>query len=129
MAFCRWTAPSPPTAAAAAAAQSGTLAGTGSITANGGNGAGIFGGGGGGGRIAIFITSQTNGFTGIVSAYGGGGANYGGAGTIYYGAYSTNSAQLILDNNNNAGTNTSFDFNSMNVTVQNRAVGLLPASG
>ncbi len=107
-----------------------TFAGSGSVTANGGKGANVYGGGGGGGRIAILNISKTNSFTGIISAYGGGGANYGGAGTIYYGPYYTNFAQVILDNNNNAGTNTTFDFLSgMDVTIQNQATGVMPVSG
>lgn len=110
---------------------SGNIFGTGSICANGGNGALTYGGGGGGGRIAIYsaavVGPLTNLLTGVISAYGGGGASYGGAGTVYY---STNSGTLlVLDNNGNLGTNTSFDFyNGMNVTVQNGAIGLLPSS-
>jgi hypothetical protein len=111
-----------------------TLNGTGSITANGGNGAANIGGGGGGGRIALLINgspfSKTNIFGGTVTAYGGGGANYGGAGTVYYQTNLLNfSPMVVLDNNGHAGTNTSFDFNNYDVTVQNGAIGLLPSSG
>jgi len=113
-----------------------SLAGIGTVAANGGNGADAIGGGGGGGRIAIITANfpefppHTNIFTGTVSAYGGGGANYGGAGTIYLRTNLQSVALLILDNGNNAGTNTSFDFAiNMDVTVQNKAVGLLPATG
>jgi hypothetical protein len=105
----------------------GSLAGSGSITANGGNGAMNFGGGGGGGRIAIYFNS--NSFAGNISAYGGGGANFGGAGTIYYKTNNQAYGLLVLDNANNAGTNTSFDSITMDVTIQNRAVGLLPIGG
>ncbi len=112
------------------AAGPGLFTGSGTITANGGNGAG-FGGGGGGGRIAYSF--YTNSFTGKISAFGGGGYAYGGAGTIYT---TTNTATtggnygiLLLDNANNPGTNSSFDFNNMDVIVQNKAIGLLPASG
>lgn len=104
------------------------LTGSGTISANGGNGVSLIGGGGGGGRIAIFINGRTNSLTGTVSAYGGGGANYGGAGTIYYGSYFTNSPLLVLDNANNRGTNTTFDLLSMNVLIQRKAVGQLPAA-
>ncbi len=112
-----------------------SITGTGAINANGGSGALNYGGGGGGGRIAIITVYATKGsgnfaFTGTVSAYGGGGANYGGAGTIYY---QTNSqlpiGSLILDNNGNVGTNTAFTFASMNMTVQNGAIGQFPSSG
>jgi len=104
-----------------------SLTGSGSITANGGSGAGNIGGGGGGGRIAVYFNS--NNFTGAITAYGGGGANYGGAGTVYYKTNSQNYGLLVLDNANNAGTNTTFDSVSMDVTVQNKAVGMLPSLG
>ena len=112
-----------------------SLAGTGAITANGGNGANAIGGGGGGGRIVMSTLNgpgfppRTNIFTGNLAACGGGGANYGGAGTIYVRTNSSATGLLILDNANNAGTNTSFDFINVDVTVQNKAVGLLPTSG
>ncbi len=113
-----------------AGSQGGSFAGSGSVTANGGSGALNSGGGGGGGRIAIYSNgARTNSFAGTVSAYGGGGANYGGAGTIYYLTNSQGYGLLVLDNANNAGTNTSFDFTTMDVTVQNKAVGLLPPGG
>ena len=109
----------------------GTFKGSGSITANGGNGA-LFGGGGGGGRIAIFYYSNFvahSTFNGSVTAFGGSGANYGGAGTIYTQNYLQQLPQLILDNGGNAGTNTTFDFSYTDVTVQNKAVGVLQSSG
>ncbi len=104
-----------------------TLIGNGIISANGGNGANGFGGGGGGGRIAINFNSDT--FTGNISAFGGSGYNYGGAGTIYTKTNSQIFGQVLLDNGNNSGTNTTFDFNIVNITVQNRAIGVLPSSG
>jgi hypothetical protein len=105
----------------------GSLTGSGSITANGGAGALNIGGGGGGGRIAIYF--NTNAFAGIVSAHGGGGAGFGGAGTVYYKTNSQIFGLLVLDNANNAGTNTSFDFLNLDLTIQNHAVGLMPAVG
>ncbi|MFH1784517.1 MAG: Ig-like domain-containing protein [bacterium] len=59
------------------------FAGSGLITANGGNGDTTyhFGSGGGGGRIAIY--NNTNTFDGIITADGGTGENNGAAGTIY----------------------------------------------
>lgn len=103
-----------------------TFTGNGSISAHGGNGA-TYGGGGGGGRIAVYF--DTNNFSGGIAAFGGGGYAYGGAGTVYLKTNSQPYGQLLLDNNNHAGTNTSFDFNNYDVTVQNRANGLLPVSG
>src|ERR1017187_10415580 len=84
----------------------GTLAGLGVIAANGGAG-NDWGGGGGGGRIAIIYGSC--GFSGLVSAYGGGGYAAGGAGTIYTKLNSQSaSAQVLVDNGGQAGTNTTF---------------------
>ncbi len=105
-----------------------SIAGNGSITANGGSGALNVGGGGGGGCIEIVCTKfpQTNVFAGTVSAYGGGGANYGGAGTILYRTNEQVSGLLVLDNDGNAGTNTPVSGDE-NVTVQNGAIGVLPA--
>jgi len=80
-----------------------------------------------GGRIAIYF--NTNAFAGIVSAHGGGGAGFGGAGTVYYKTNSQIFGLLVLDNANNAGTNTSFDFLNLDLTIQNHAVGLMPAVG
>jgi len=61
----------------------GTLAGNGSVTANGGSTDYYYSGGGGGGRIAIYYGSST--FSGGLTALGGlsTGANSGGAGTLY----------------------------------------------
>lgn len=108
----------------------GSLTGAGRITANGGNGGLNSGGGGGGGRIALnFNGNPKSGFfTGTVSAFGGGGTGFGGAGTIYYNTNAPAYGLLVLDNNNNAGTNTSFDAANMDVTIQNQAVGLIPVS-
>ena len=113
----------------------GAFGGAGSITANGGNGANGIGGGGGGGRIAIYALNNpgypplTNSFTGVISAYGGGGWQFGGAGTIYFQTNGGGYPLLVLDNASHAGTNTSFDTLTMNATIQNGAVGLLPVSG
>jgi hypothetical protein len=95
------------------------------MRANGGNGVNL-GGGGGGGRITVL--SQTNQFSGSMTAYGGGGAAYGGAGTIYlgsssYGKPSTN--QLIIDNGGRSGTNTSLgttQFGTIDLDLINGAV-------
>ncbi|MFH1004832.1 MAG: hypothetical protein V1781_04990, partial [Bacteroidota bacterium] len=87
------------------------LSGAGSITSNGGNGAGnLGGGGGGGGRIAIYYSTNT--LSGIVTAYGGsrGGYNsdcgnnnsqYGGIGTVYYKQSSQSNGDLILNSGGN----------------------------
>ena len=100
-----------------------TITGTGSITANGGNGVSNIGGGGGGGMIAI----NTNSFSGIISAYGGTGANYGGAGTIFTKAKFANLAALVVDNGGHRGTNTPITTSSSYcaLSVQNGAVAAL----
>ncbi|MFZ2881675.1 MAG: hypothetical protein WA019_01225, partial [Candidatus Moraniibacteriota bacterium] len=75
------------------------LSGTGSITANGGNGnTATIGGGGGGGRIAIYYTTDTSSI--IYQTYGGTGYNFAGAGTIYKKATSDTYGDLMIDNNN-----------------------------
>jgi len=84
-----------------------TFAGSGSITANGGNG--HFGGGSGaGGRIAIAYGSNT--FSGTLSAHGGQTAvsgQLGGAGTIYMKANGASVFDLmILNGANTAGVET-----------------------
>jgi hypothetical protein len=100
----------------------GTLFGSGSITANGGNGANSIGGGGGGGRLVI--SPATDLFEGEISAYGGGGGNWGGAGTVLIAAQGQ-TAQLILDNNGHAGTNTLVQSagSSTDLIVRGGAVG------
>jgi len=81
----------------------GRLAGSGSITANGGAG-NNYGGGGGGGRIAV--TYGTNLFSGVISAFGGpgGGGVWGGAGTIYRRANSSQLGSVLVDNGGHGGT-------------------------
>lgn len=83
----------------------GTLAGNGSVTANGGSTDYYESGGGGGGRIAIYYGSST--FSGGLTALGGlspgaGGLNTGacsgGAGTLYTQANSESVGDLRLDN-------------------------------
>ena len=59
----------------------GTFTGTGSITANGGDGFSGASGGGAGGRIAIHYNTNT--FTGTISAAGGSGSENGQNGTIF----------------------------------------------
>ena len=76
----------------------GTLAGSGSITANGGSAGYAQSGGGGGGRIALYYGSST--FSGGLTALGGlsAAANSGGAGTLYTKVNSQSSGDLLLDN-------------------------------
>ena len=85
-----------------------TLAGNGTITANGGGGSASTGGpGGGGGRIAIWLSSGTD-FGGVTNTAWGGrtgtGAAYasGAAGTIYLqtAGQSEGQGSLIVDNHN-----------------------------
>jgi len=59
----------------------GTLEGSGAITADGGNGNGTEGGGAGGGRISLEWTSRT--FDGLIRARSGSGYRYGHHGTIW----------------------------------------------
>jgi len=103
----------------------GTLSGSGSITANGGSGADLVGGGGGGGRISISYNASA--FAGIISALGGGGAGWAGAGTIFLTPRTQQVGQLILDNGGHAGTNTTFDVSSVDLTVSGGAVGQAPS--
>jgi hypothetical protein len=101
----------------------GTLSGSGSIMANGGNGVDSIGGGGGGGRI--YIPCNNNSFTGTILAYGGGGANWGGAGTVFLQPTGQN-GQLILDNGGHPGTSTPLQFvSSTDLTLRNGAIGLI----
>ena len=74
------------------------LAGSGSITANGGSAGYAQSGGGGGGRIALYYGSST--FSGGLTALGGlsAAANSGGAGTLYTKVNSQSSGDLLLDN-------------------------------
>jgi hypothetical protein len=100
----------------------GTLAGAGSIRANGGSGAGSIGGGGAGGCIAIYPTANL--FAGTISAYGGGGANWGGAGTVYI-QTTSQTRQLLLNNNGQSGAATPIQsvFSSSAIILSNGAVG------
>jgi hypothetical protein len=100
----------------------GTLSGTGSISANGGNGDPITGGGGGGGRIAI--SYNTNQFTGTISARGGAGSQYGGAGTICLHAQDGSLPRVIVDNGGTRGNSTPITglTNLIDLTVSNGGV-------
>ena len=73
----------------------GTLAGSGKVTANGGNGYGN-GAGGGGGRIAITYTTN-NAMLKSISVSGGSGYNNGSVGTIYPDPNPTISTQAASD--------------------------------
>ncbi|MFZ2188856.1 MAG: InlB B-repeat-containing protein [Candidatus Moraniibacteriota bacterium] len=80
----------------------GTLLGSGTISANGGAGyAGTYysNGGGAGGRIAVYYADDSS-SSNIFQAYGGSGYAVGGAGTIYKKASSATYGNLIIDNNN-----------------------------
>jgi hypothetical protein len=59
------------------------FAGSGLISANGGN---ATGGGGGGGRVAVNLRGSPSEFRGRMTAYGGTGEYYGGAGTVWLNA-------------------------------------------
>lgn len=80
-----------------------TFSGSGTIQANGGagsTGSDNSGGAGAGGRIAIHC-SNSNGFSGAITAYGGlgrSGSNFGGPGTVYIYNYDTGNKKLIIAN-------------------------------
>jgi hypothetical protein len=104
----------------------GALSGSGTIRANGGNGANGLGGGGGGGCIAIYYT--TNNFSGPITAHGGSGFNTGGAGTIYLKNFFANRASLIVDNGGRAGANSAtLSSSTTDLILQNG--GIVNASG
>ena len=103
----------------------GTLAGAGTISANGGMG-NYLGGGGGGGRIAIVCGAYD--FSGVVSAYGGGGYAWGGAGTVYTKANSQSFGQVTVDNGGQSGTNTSWSPAGTTVNVMVRGGAFLSSS-
>ena len=83
----------------------GTIQGSGTLSANGGYGSGR---GGGGGRIAVILTSGTDFGNMKMTAYGGGtSARNGAAGTVYQ-EKATDAAgkgELIVDNNNDPADN------------------------
>jgi len=106
-----------------------TLSGSGSITANGGNGATAKAGGGGGGCLALYFT--TNNFVGNWSTMGGSGYQYGGAGTIYTKTPSQSWGQLTLNNGGNAGAATSLSGNAQefdNLIIQGQAQLQVPTN-
>jgi hypothetical protein len=84
----------------------GGLAGSGTISANGGatSPATYTGGGGAGGRIAMYYDYTT--FSGQISAFGGGGYVAGGAGTVYSKDSHSPTGELILSNGGNHGAQT-----------------------
>ncbi|MBL4658699.1 MAG: T9SS type A sorting domain-containing protein [Flavobacteriales bacterium] len=102
--------------------QANELRGTGSITANGGNGGiGTFaGGGGGGGRIALYYSS--NNFLGAVTAIGGYGVNAGkgGAGSVY--ELDGTAGSLTIVNNMFSGALTPLDL-SISQTFDDLTIG------
>jgi hypothetical protein len=114
----------------------GTLAGGGTISANGGSGNGsgsTGGGGGGGGRIFVEYYSGYV-FLGDITARGGSGSACGGAGTIYTwyrDGLTYYPGQLLVDNGGQAGTNTSWSQSSagrFDLTVRGGAVVVPPTN-
>ncbi|MFO1477325.1 MAG: Ig-like domain-containing protein [Verrucomicrobiota bacterium] len=96
-----------------------TVAGTGMLSANGGNGFDSVSGGGGGGMVSVLCT--TNQFVGNMTAYGGSGSGWGGAGTVFVQASGQN-PQLILDNGGHSGTNSMLNVvQNTDVTIRNGA--------
>ncbi|MCB2153783.1 hypothetical protein KQI84_02760 [bacterium] len=77
----------------------GTLAGSGTISADGGSAAipDYNAGAGGGGRVALYMA--TNNFSGTASAYGGQGLQNGGAGTVYTKLDAASYGVVAINNN------------------------------
>ncbi len=106
-----------------------TLAGGGTISANGGSGyASSSAGGGGGGRVALYYTTKT--FNGTLSSYGGNdgtssSAVAGGCGTIYQKPSGQTYGDLLIDNNDitdegqNSAQLTDGTYNFNTITHQN----------
>ena len=82
-----------------------TIAGSGTIAADGGAGEPIHGGGGGGGRIAL-CCNTTNAFSGSRHAQGGAGLQAGGAGTLYFQSGTLPVGTLVVDNLGQRGAGT-----------------------
>ncbi|MBN2052784.1 hypothetical protein JW756_04745 [Candidatus Woesearchaeota archaeon] len=108
-----------------------TITGAGSITADGGDGAGsgYTSGAGGGGRIAIYYTTYD--FTGAMTAQGGSsnGADEGGAGTIYLKSSTETYGGLMMNNYGSSNRTTNVDYqytfdwaNVTNATINGTAI-------
>ncbi len=104
-----------------------TFAGTGSVSANGGNGeAYVDGGGGGGGRVAVYY--DTSSYTGAFTAYGGAGQQRGGAGTVYLKSSGSPAGDLIVNQGGNAGMSTPLDSpTNFNLIIGNQGYVYLTA--
>ncbi|MGD0411650.1 MAG: hypothetical protein ABSC18_08075 [Verrucomicrobiota bacterium] len=102
-----------------------TLAGQGTISAQGGNGdTDDDSGGGGGGRIAIYY--GTNNFAGAISACSSSISSIiGGAGTIYTKASTQTTGQVLVDNGGSAGAGTGLTSpEAFALTITNGAIGV-----
>ena len=106
----------------------GTLSGAGTISANGGVGGVGGGGAGGGGRIALYYTTDASSVT--KQTFGGATTVGGGAGTIFTKATASTTGDLLVDNNNVAGANTTMPGTVAldNLTIRNSSVFVAPAS-
>ena len=78
-----------------------TLAGSGSIRANGGDAMNGSSGGGGGGRVALL--ADTLSFSGELAAIGGNGSQAGGAGTVFTRVTAEPNGRLSIDNAGRSG--------------------------
>ena len=97
----------------------GTLTGTGSIFANGGQGFATAGGGGGG-RIAVYYGTNT--LSGSIAAQGGSGNVRGGAGTVYLKAAAQARGDVLIDNGGTGGAYTPLTTPTpYNLTIANHA--------
>ncbi|MDO8521113.1 MAG: hypothetical protein Q7S52_03280, partial [bacterium] len=84
----------------------------------------------GGGRIALYYTTNT--YTGTTTAFGGATTGYqkGGAGTVFTKATASTTGDLLVDNNNVAGANTTMSATIAldNLTIRNSSVFVAPAN-
>ena len=106
----------------------GSIGGIGTARANGGAGVDSTGGGGGGGYVSLTINNTVNQFAGLMSAYGGSGANWGGVGQVIV-KLSGQTQQVILDGGNNPVTPSAISTSTTeNLTLRNGAIGILTSS-
>ncbi len=105
-------------------APAGTITGSGTITADGGNGNRA---GGGGGRIAVYYNSNTGSFLNNLQAYGGDSDNAaeprGGAGSIYVKSATATNGDLTISDANEIGThNETIQTETASQTFDNIAI-------
>ena len=92
----------------------GTLAGAGIFTANGGSNTSQGGAGGGGGRIAVYYASQTN-YSGFATSTANGGTPSGSVGTVAFFDTSMPNSNVGIYQNYVLPANSNVQFNSLTV--------------